>query len=162
MLFFMTSDGEENTVSLYLHQNDSIIDVKESTFVWQGKMMIMSFIVKVATLPVNLYFLQILFYFVPPCFPWSIRLSSSGAHFITIHSSLAGPAFMRRWASENTIYEVKVRAILYMFFWFLRQRSSIWQCKASYAVDDHISCTLWSHLYNHRPLYYPGSIFSGF
>lgn len=36
---FFTLDGEEITVSLYLHQNDSIFNVKESNFVWQGKIM---------------------------------------------------------------------------------------------------------------------------
>ena len=37
---FFTLDGEEITVSLYLYQNSSIINVKESNFVWQGKITI--------------------------------------------------------------------------------------------------------------------------
>lgn len=35
--FFLSLDGEENTVLLYLPQNNSIIDVKGSQFAWQGK-----------------------------------------------------------------------------------------------------------------------------
>lgn len=38
---FITLDEEEITVSLYLHQNDSVLNVKESNFVWQGKIKIL-------------------------------------------------------------------------------------------------------------------------
>ena len=37
LFYFLISDGDEITVSLYLHQNDSILSVNESNFVWQGK-----------------------------------------------------------------------------------------------------------------------------
>ena len=37
LFYFLISDEEEITVSLYLHQNDSILSVKKSNFVWQGK-----------------------------------------------------------------------------------------------------------------------------
>ena len=35
--YFITLEGNDNSVLLYLAQNDSVIDIKGSQFVWQGK-----------------------------------------------------------------------------------------------------------------------------
>ena len=35
--YFTSLEGNDNSVLLYLAQNDSVIDIKGSQFVWQGK-----------------------------------------------------------------------------------------------------------------------------
>lgn len=136
--YFLTSDEEEITMSFYLHQNDSILNLKESSFVWQGKINSLQ----------NLKILTILSHSLKsqPYFESASNVQLDLRQSGCITSS-----------RTKFIFVVKVS-----LSFFPRQWSAVRSYKACLSINDHIFSSIWSCVLYHCPLYYPGNLFFDF